>query len=113
MIKKVKLLHNQRSKEELKDLLSKETFKRRTLSFYKYTHFENPQLTRDLLYQEWDELHCLGRIYIAHEGINAQMSVPEHFLNTFIEKLYKHNGLSHVPFKYALDDDGKFVETKE
>ena len=49
---------------------------RLTLSFYQYAHIGNPQLFRDHLFLTWNALEVLGRIYVAQEGINAQLSVP-------------------------------------
>ena len=100
-------LFNRVNKEELKKLLMDEPFKRTTISFYKYFNILDPQEYRDILYKEWDEMNCKGRIYIAREGINAQMSVPEFQLEEFLEKLYKHEDLDQVPIKYAVEDDGK------
>jgi UPF0176 protein len=101
------LLTNRINKEILKENLSKETFKRRTLSFYRYVHIQEPQVFRNTLYQEWSTISCFGRIYIAHEGINAQMSIPEHHLDTFIQLLEKHIELMDMTLKYAIDDNGK------
>jgi UPF0176 protein len=67
----------------------------------------NPANFRDELYQEWHNLGCFGRIYIAGEGINAQMSVPEHNLDAFLETLAKYHELQDVPVKYAIEDDGR------
>ncbi|MCB0805715.1 MAG: hypothetical protein KDC05_07930, partial [Bacteroidales bacterium] len=77
-------LHNRINKDELRKQLMAEAFKRRTISFYRYVIIENPQEFRDRLYKEWFELNCFGRIYIAREGINAQMSVPEDKLEAFL-----------------------------
>ena len=71
------LLHNRVNREELKRRLMEETFSRSTLSLYRYFEIVDPQAYRDELYKKWSSLNCFGRIYIAHEGINAQMSVPE------------------------------------
>jgi UPF0176 protein len=49
----------------------------------------------------------LGRIYVAREGINAQMSVPEQYMDTFLEQLNAKEDLFEVPIKYAIEDDGK------
>jgi UPF0176 protein len=84
-----------------------EPFKRRTISFYRYVIVENPQEFRDQLYKEWAELNCFGRIYIAREGINAQMSVPENNLGNFLQQLDQHPELKDMPIKYAIEDDGK------
>jgi len=100
-------LHNKLSKEEALKKLQTENFKRTTLSFYRYVILEDPQSFRDDLFLEWDKLDCLGRIYIAREGINAQMSVPEHNLEAFIAALNSREELKDMPIKWAVEDDGK------
>ncbi len=100
-------VYNKLGREELLARLEAETFKRKTVSFYKYVIIDNPNEMRDTLYKEWDELGCLGRIYIASEGINAQMNVPEHHWSQFVEKVYAHEEFNEVPFKIAVEDDGK------
>ena len=70
-----KNMFNKLSKEQCMALLEKETFKRITISFYKYTILENLPELRDDLYNNWNELGVLGRIYIAEEGINAQLTL--------------------------------------
>jgi UPF0176 protein len=100
-------LYNKYSREELQKKLDAETFARKTLSFYKYVRIANPNAMRDILFMEWNELGCLGRIYVAEEGINAQMNVPEHNWEAFVQKLYAHPEFNNVPFKIAVEDDGK------
>ncbi len=100
-------LHNRVDRRILKKRLMEETFKRTTISFYRYVRIENPQEFRDAIYQEWDALNCFGRIYVAREGINAQMSVPEHHQEEFLQKLDQHEELKDMPIKYAVEDDGK------
>ncbi|MEN9599652.1 MAG: hypothetical protein RL596_1971, partial [Bacteroidota bacterium] len=77
------LLHNRVSSKELKERMLAETFTRTTISFYRYFFIENPQRFRDDLYKLLNELNVFGRIYIAHEGINAQINVPDHQLQAF------------------------------
>ena len=101
------MLENRVNKIILKERLTNETFNRKTLSFYRYVNIENPVAFRDKLYQEWSELNCFGRIYVAREGINAQMSVPEHNLEKFLQQLNLFTELAEVPLKYAIVDDGK------
>lgn len=101
------MLANKTDRRILKENLHKETFKRRTISFYKYFDIENPQVFRDELFRQWNELNCFGRIYVAREGINAQMSVPEHNLDIFLNSLYTIPALDQLPIKYAIEDDGK------
>ena len=56
-------------------------------SFYRYTLIKDPKTFRNELYKAWFPLGVFGRIYVASEGINAQLSVPEpaeeEFLNSF------------------------------
>jgi len=101
------ILHNRVNSEVLKKQLSLENFKRITISFYKYVRIENPQQFRDILYIEWSEMNCFGRVYIAHEGINAQMSVPEYKIDEFILKLKRQELLNDIIIRYAIEDDGK------
>ena len=101
------LLVNRINKQILKKNLMNEPFQRRTISFYRYVPISNPSDFRDCLYKEWSELGCFGRIYIAHEGINAQMSVPEDTLDAFLELLEKHPELTGIQVKYAVEDNGK------
>lgn len=100
-------LYNKVNKEILKKQLEAETFKRTTISFYRYIIIDNPQEFRDQLYTAWNELLCFGRIYIAREGINAQMSVPESNLQQFLNLLQGNELLNNMPIKYAIEDDGK------
>jgi len=101
------MLENRINKEILKQRLSNESFTRKTLSFYRYVNIENPSEFRDDLFRKWTELNCFGRIYVAYEGINAQMSVPEHQLEDFLLQLDSISGLAEMPVKYALVDNGK------
>jgi len=101
------MLENRVNKEILKQRLQNEPFTRKTLSFYRYVTIENPTDFRDNLFREWSELNCFGRIYVAREGINAQMSVPEHHLESFLLQLNSISELADVPIKYALVDNGK------
>lgn len=100
-------LHNKLSKEEALKKLYSESFKRITLSFYRYVILEDSQTFRDDLFVEFDRLDCLGRIYIAREGINAQMSVPEHNIEAFVAALNARIELKDMPIKWAVKDDGK------
>ena len=101
------VLHNRVSQKELKELLYKETEPRTTISFYQYHPMENPQELRDELYQGLNPLKVFGRIYVAHEGINAQASVPASNFEAFKAFLYSFNFLNGIRLNIAVDDDGK------
>lgn len=100
-------LHNIYGKEILRKRLEAETFPRTTLSFYRYVILENVEELRNRLYVEWEALGVLGRIYVAREGINAQLSIPSHNLNSFRENLNSRDQFKDIPFKIAVRDDHK------
>lgn len=100
-------LHNRVNSEELKKRIAESSEERTTISFYTYSRIGNPQVFRDHLYQQWDELGVLGRIYVAHEGINAQLSVPTQNLQRFIDQLNTIDFLQGIRLNYAVEDDGK------
>ena len=100
-------LHNRVSRDLLKSKLLAEGFSRKTLSFYRYFLLEDPETFRDSLYREWFKLNCFGRIYIAKEGINAQLSVPEFLLDAFYQSLKNYPIFDQIPIKYAIEDNGR------
>lgn len=63
------VLHNRVSNEELRERMLAEAEPRTTISFYKYFTIEEPQATRDALYQLFLSLNVFGRVYLAREGI--------------------------------------------
>lgn len=101
------VLHNRISQEELKARLLQETEPRTTISFYRYFPIQNPQEFRDHLYKQLFTLKVFGRIYVAREGINAQISVPASNFDTLRETLYAIEPLNGMRLNIAVDDDGK------
>jgi len=101
------VLHNRVSQAELKQLLLAETEPRTTISFYHYFLIADPQAFRDDLYKALNSLKVFGRIYIASEGINAQLSVPESNFEVFKSFLYSIGPLNGIRLNIAVDDDGK------
>ena len=101
------LLHNRVSQKELKKLLFEETEPRITISFYRYASVKDPSSFRDEFYQNLNELKVFGRIYVAGEGINAQVSIPESNFEKFKEYLNTIPFLKGVLLNIAVDDDGK------
>jgi UPF0176 protein len=100
-------LVNRINREVLKQRLREERIRRRTISFYRYVHIGSPGGLRDELFMEWSEMNCFGRIYVAAEGINAQMSVPEDQWDKFLAALYARPEFSGIPVKEAVDGNGK------
>ena len=101
------VLHNRVSQKELKERLYQETEPRTTISFYHYFPIEDPKIFRDELFRSLDELKVFGRIYVASEGINAQVSVPQSKFDAFKDLLYSIPALDGIRLNIALDDDGK------
>ncbi len=99
-----KNMFNKLSKKQGLQLLNQEKFKRKTVSFYRYVIINNPITLRDELYKEWNTLGVLGRIYIAHEGINAQLSVPKHNWERFKESVLKNKYFLKIRFKKAIEE---------
>lgn len=77
---------------------------RTTLSFYKYVQIENPQALCDELMVRWGALGCLGRIYVAHEGINAQMNVPKKNWDSFDAYVKSKAEFKGMPYKIAVEE---------
>ena len=101
------VLHNRISQAELKKLLFAETAHRTTISFYQYFPVDDPKLFRDELYKALNALKVFGRIYVAAEGINAQISVPDSNVDAFREYLNSIPPLKDIRLNIAVDDDGK------
>ena len=102
-----KNMFNKLSKEQGLKLLAEEDFKRKTVSFYRYIIINSISDLRDELYESWKKLGVLGRIYLAYEGVNAQLSIPEHNWNEFVNKVHSNPLFIDMPFKIALEDDGQ------
>jgi UPF0176 protein len=101
------ILHNRVNGREMKERMLAETEPRTTVSFYKYHHIADPQAFRDELYRQLHTLKVMGRIYVAEEGINAQISVPASNFEGFRDTLYAIDGFNGLRLNVAVEDDGK------
>jgi UPF0176 protein len=101
------VLHNRISNKELKEKLYQENFPRTTISFYQYFTIQDPTGFRDQLYKSLNALQVFGRIYVANEGINSQISVPTHLFEDFKNYLYSIEGLKGLRLNIAVNDNGK------
>ncbi len=104
------VLHNKKSKKELIKILNNENFERITLSFYRYVKIKNLNNLRDTIYKDFESLKILGRIYLAKEGINAQISLPENNLLKFQKYLNSHHELKDMELKFAMDKKISFLK---
>jgi UPF0176 protein len=102
-----KLLFNRVNRRELKARIAASNEARTTLSFYKYVQLENPQQFRDDLYLALEGVGTLGRIYVAQEGVNAQLSVPTEKFGTFKVALDNWDFFRGMRLNIAVEDDGK------
>ena len=100
-------LYNKLSAEERARIIDENSQERITLSFYKYFKLGNPKIFRDHLFITWSKLDILGRIYIANEGINAQLSVPKENINDFKETLQDIIPLNKLRLNFALEHYSK------
>lgn len=102
------MLINKLNKEQSLQKIAKEKFKRITISFYKYVKVQDPSALRDELFEKWSKWEVFGRIYLANEGINAQMCVPEIHFDEFKNDLYSYVEFKDVPFKIGLEQEFSF-----
>lgn len=98
-------LYNTLSAEERAQLIDEAGKERLTLSFYAYAKIEDPKKFRDELFIAWNSLDALGRIYVAHEGINAQMSVPADQFEAFRDTLEAYDFMKGIRLNVAVEQD--------
>ena len=100
-------LHNRVNREVLIKQMHESAESRMTISFYKYHHIGEPAAFRDELFLMLNAIGTKGRIYVATEGVNAQVSVPTQSVELFKETLYSIPFLNGVRLNIAVDDNGK------
>ncbi len=106
-------LYNKLSAKEREAMLEEAGEDRLTISFYQYAKIGNPELFRNHLFVAWDEQEVLGRIYVAHEGINAQLSVPAKRFDEFKAFLDGIYFLKDIRLNIAIEQDMKsFLKLK-
>ncbi|MBT4221786.1 MAG: rhodanese-related sulfurtransferase [Cryomorphaceae bacterium] len=100
-------LYNKLSAEERAKIIDENSQERITLSFYKYFNLGNPSLFRDHLFIAFSKLDVLGRIYVANEGINAQLSVPKENIEVFKKSISEITPLNNIRLNIALEHYSK------
>ena len=100
-------LYNKLSALERARIIDENSQERITLSFYKYFKLGNPSLFRDHLFIVWSDLDVLGRIYVAKEGINAQLSVPKENFEEFKISVSEILPLKDIRLNIALEHFSK------
>ena len=106
-------LYNTLSAIERAALIEQAGKERLTISFYTYAHIGNTTIFRNHLFIHWNEMDVLGRIYVAHEGINAQLSVPAENFSVFKAHLDSISFLENVRLNIAIEQDNlSFLKLK-
>jgi UPF0176 protein len=91
-------------RSEMKQRVLEEHIPRTTLSFYRYVRIQDPTVMRDELFMKLSEFGCLGRIYVASEGINAQMNVPKENWEKFDAYIQGKQEFAGIPYKIAVEE---------
>ncbi len=100
-------LYNRVEGRLLKEKMRAAVEQRVTISFYRYHQISDPHAFRNELFLGFEGMGVLGRIYVAHEGINAQVSVPAKKLDAFCQYLDSIPFLKGVHLNLGVDDNGK------
>lgn len=98
------ILKDLRSRAEKRAAAHLDKRPRKTISFYRYVKISDPNLFREQLNKKLTALDCFGRIYIAKEGINAQMNVPVENWAEFDLGIQSLPELLDIPFKIAVEE---------
>ena len=98
-------LYNTLSAEERSLMIDEAGKQRLTLSFYAYAQIENPTQFRNELFLAWNPLEVLGRIYVAKEGINAQLSLPADNFYAFKETIERYDFMKGIRLNIAVEQD--------
>lgn len=101
------LLHNRVNREELKRRMLADKRPYTTISFYRYYPIRNAAFFRDHLYIMLSGLEVVGRIYVASEGINAQIALPSENLDAFREKIGDIDFLNGIRLNIAIEESDK------
>ncbi|MDX2286676.1 MAG: rhodanese-related sulfurtransferase [Bacteroidia bacterium] len=99
------ILHNTIDRRLLRQTIAEQAEARKTLSFYRYVRIPDPSACRDQMYLDLSALGVLGRIYVATEGINAQITVPESRWQDWTAWLDRSPELSGVRINLAVEHD--------
>ncbi len=100
-------LYNKLSSEERSRMIEIAGKDRLILSFYQYANIGNPEIFRNNIFIEWNSLDVLGRISIAKEGINAQLSLPAENFELFKANIDAISFLNGVRLNIAIEHDNK------
>ena len=98
-------LYNTLSADERAIMIDHAGKRRLTLSFYAYAHILDPTQFRNELFLAWNTLDVLGRIYVATEGINAQLSLPADHFYDFKNTIEEYSFMKGIRLNIAVEQD--------
>jgi len=101
------LLRNIVNREELKRRMDADARPYTTISFYCYHPISDPQSFRNDLFLRFSQLEVVGRIYIAQEGINAQLALPSIHFEAFKAAVYTIDFLNGIRLNIAIEEKQK------
>jgi UPF0176 protein len=106
------MIRDLRPRWEKKAAVANDGIRRTTFSFYKYVRIEDPKKLQEELLERLSALGCLGRIYVATEGVNAQMNIPIEHWEEFDVYMKSKQEFDGVPYKFAVEegDDSSFFK---
>jgi len=78
-----------------------------TFSFYKYFKIENTEHFRAQLFEGFKSLKVLGRVYIAEEGINGQVTCYKELFDQVRNFIYCMPGLGDLRLNIAIEEKGQ------
>lgn len=96
--------------DKARTAMSDRSTKLHMISFYKFVDIERPDIVSELLQKTWCKMGIKGRVYVAKEGVNAQLAVPEVVLQDFYDAMegsWTERGESLVPSEVV----GVFLNT--
>ena len=96
--------YNFLDKKSLIEKLMSEEEPRLTISFYRYAKVTNIKQFRDEFFKKLNKIKVLGRIYLAEEGINAQISIPQKNKLELENYLDSIEFLKEIPLKVAIEE---------
>jgi UPF0176 protein len=104
-------LYNTLSAAERTVMIDNAGKQRLTLSFYAYAQIKNLTQFRNELFLAWNPLGVLGRIYVANEGINAQLSLPADHFYAFKDTIEAYGFMKGIRLNIAVEqDDHSFLK---
>jgi UPF0176 protein len=101
------LLRNIVNREELKRRMDADERPYTTISFYCYHPISDPLSFRNDLFLRFSLLEVVGRIYIAQEGINAQLALPSIHFEAFKAAVYTIEFLKGIRLNIAIEEKQK------